>query len=164
MAWTCASLSRARWPALLETWQRVFDDVAGECEWEESARDLPAEFVLAALPRVQKAVSRVVGDRAGAALLDACDTNTVEGQRDAARLRSASTGPSSAWLTALPLRPALRLTDAEIRRAARHRLGLGVPSLIGVPPCNCTAGDSTTPDHALSCKHNAGKAIVRHDT
>lgn len=159
----CQPFSGALRPALLSAWQRVYDDAAGECEWEESARDLPAEFVLEALPGVQKAVSRVVGDRAGADMLEACDTNTVEGQRDAARLRSASTGTSSGWLTALPMWSALRLTNAEFRMAARHRLGLGVPSLIDIPPCTCSTGDSTTPDHALSCKHNAGKAIVRHD-
>lgn len=159
----CRPFSGALRPALLLAWQRVYDDAAGECEWEESARNLPADFVLEALPGVQKAVSKVVGDRAGADMLEACDTNTVEGQRDAARLRSASTGTSSGWLTALPVWSALRLTNAEFRMAARHRLGLGVPSLIDVPPCTCSAGDSTTPDHALSCKHNAGKAIVRHD-
>jgi hypothetical protein len=159
----CKPFSGALRLALLQAWQRVFDGAAGECEWEQSARDLPTEFVDVVLPRVQKAVSRVVGDRAGAALLDDCDTNTVEGQRAAARLRSASTGPSSGWLTALPMTPALRLTNAEFVMAGRHLLGLGVPSPVDVPPCNCTAGDATTQDHALSCKHNAGQATVRHD-
>ena len=159
----CKPFSGAMRRLLLQAWQRVFDAMADACEWEQSARDLPAEFVDAVLPRVQKAVSRVVGDQEGAAFLDACDTATVEGQRAAARIRSASCGPASAWLTALPTAPTLRLSDAEFLMAGRHLLGLGVPSSVDVPPCNCTAGDSTTLDHALSCNHNSGEAIVRHN-
>ena len=35
--------------------------------------------------------------------------------------------------------------------------------MVDVPPCHCTAGDSTTPDHALSCNRNAGEASMRHN-
>jgi hypothetical protein len=159
----CKPFSSAARPPLLQVWQRVFDEAAEACEWEQSARDLPAEFVEAVLPRVQKTVSRFVGDRMGSAFLDACDTGTVEGQRAAARIRSASCGPASAWLTALPMTPTLRLSNAEFLAAGRHLLGLGVPSLVDVPPCHCTTGDSTTPDHALSCNRNAGEASMRHN-
>ena len=159
----CKPFSGAVRPMLLQTWQRVFDDAAAECEWERSARDLPDEFIDAVLPRVQKAVSRAVGDRVGAAFLAACDTATVEGQRAAARIRSAAAGPATAWITALPVTPGLRLSDAEFVMAGRHLLGLGAPTPVDIPPCDCTAGDLATPDHALSCNHNAGEATVRHD-
>ena len=46
----CQPFSGALRPALLSAWQRVFDDAASVCEWEESARNLPADFVLEALP------------------------------------------------------------------------------------------------------------------
>ena len=159
----CKPFSGAARPMLQEAWLRVCDEAADACEWGQDARTLAAEFVDTELHLAQKRVSRFEGDRAGAAFLDACDVATVEGQRAAARIRSAACGPASAWLTALPMTPTLRLSNAEFRAAGRHLLGLGVASPVDLPPCPCTAGDSTTPDHALSCNHNAGEAIVRHD-
>jgi hypothetical protein len=159
----CKPFSSAMRPEMQQTFQRVHDVVAEECKWGPDARDLPSAFVEAQLPGAQKQVSRVEGDRLGAAFLDACDTSTVEGQRAAARIRSAACGPASAWLTALPTAPTLRLNDGEFLAAGRHLLGLGMNTVVDVPPCLCTSGDSTTPDHALSCKHNAGVASMRHD-
>ena len=158
----CKPLSSAARPMLLETWLRVCNEVADAMEWDQDARSLAPEFVDTQLHLAQKLVSRFEGDRAGAAFLDACDTTTTEGQRAAARIRSAACGPASAWLNALPMTPMLRLNNAEFLAAGRHRLGLGMPTPVHLPPCHCTAGDSTTPDHALSCNHNAAEAIVRH--
>ena len=159
----CKPFSSVTRPGLLTAWQHVFDDASEACKWDQSARDLPTEFVEAELPGVQKSVSRLVGDRLGAAFLEACDTTTADGRRAAARIRSASCGPASAWLTALPTAPTLRLSNGEFFAAGRHLLGLGVTTAVDVPPCHCTAGDSTTPDHALSCNRNAGEASMRHN-
>jgi hypothetical protein len=47
--------------------------------------------------------------------------------------------------------------------AGRHRLGLGVPSRLPMPPCTCGEGLAAAADHAMACKLNAGWATMRHD-
>ena len=71
-------------------------------------RNIPATFVEETLSQVQHRVSRVVGDREGASYLAAFDTSTDQGQRGAARMLSAASGPSSGWVTALPGAPSTR--------------------------------------------------------
>lgn len=161
---SCKPFEGALRPVLLATWLRVFDAAAADCEWEPSARDLPAEFVREVLPLAQRLVSRVIGDRAGADFLAACDVDTAEGRRDAARIRSAGNGPASAWLTALPVTPVMQLSNADFVMAGRHRLGLGVASPVDMPPCPCSSGDSALPDHAMSCNKYAGEASMRHNS
>jgi hypothetical protein len=158
----CRPFEGASRAPLLETWQRVFDAVGSDCEWEQDARDLPEEFVRDTLPRAQHVVGRIVGNRAGAAFLAACDTTTDAGRHDAARMRSAANGPASAWITALP-GPNTSLTDADMVMAGRHLLGLGVPSRVPVPMCTCGESRAAAADHAMACRMNAGWATLRHN-
>jgi hypothetical protein len=48
------------------------------------------------LPFMQTAISRLVGDQAGAAFLEEYVVTTADGEREAARIRSAANGPASA--------------------------------------------------------------------
>lgn len=159
----CKPFSGATRESLLTAWQAVWDLAAGDCEWDVRARDLPPDFVLETLPSVQSVVSRLVGDRAGAAFLASFDPSTPHGRRAAARIHSVANGPASAWLTALPVTPTMRLGNDDFAMAGRHRLGLGVPAPVDMPPCRCTSGDSSTPDHAMSCNKLAGEATMRHN-
>ena len=161
---SCQPLAGAARVPFLATWHRVYDAVAAECEWDPSARDLPPEFVRDTLPHVQQIVSRLLGDRAGAAFLAGCDVSTDAGRHAAARMRSAASGPASAWITALPGSPATRLTDGHFLLAGRHLLGLGMSTQLQPPPCHCGAASSHAPDHAMACKYNAGAKMMRHNT
>jgi hypothetical protein len=115
------------------------------------------------LPGVQRAVSRKVGDLAGEAHLSGCDVATPAGERDAARLRSAASGPAGAWLTALPGASTTRLGDAAFVSAGQHLLGLGPQTAVAVAPCQCRAGGAAHADHAMVCTTTKGMATLRHD-
>jgi hypothetical protein len=152
-------------PALLEAWHRVYDALSEPCEWEDAARELPAEFVRDSLQGVQRQVSREVCASEGAEHFDAVphdDPDNQAGLRRAARLRSASGGTASAFLTALP-GPTTRLSNGAFVMYARHRLGLGVASGMRIPRCPCGAGDADQPDHAMNCRQAAPDLTLRHD-
>jgi len=150
--------------SLLTKWRAVFDEVGPACGLDAAARDLPADVVRDVLPQMQRAASRVVSDREGAAFLAGFDVNTDAGRRGAARMRSAASGPASAFLTAVPCTPGLTLNDADfVIGGGRHRLGLGVPVGIPAPPCVCGAGCAGTPDHAMICRRCNGMMSVRHN-
>jgi hypothetical protein len=98
-------------------------------------------------------------------LLESVDTATVAGQKTLARLRSCACQASAAWLTALPMAPALELKDAAFRAAMQHRLGM--PPLphntVGIR-CTCAAVPSADDsDHAMTCSSVQGKATMRYD-
>ena len=159
----CQPFSGAARPALLAAWHGVHDFGEASSEWGPGARDLSSQFVADDLPFMQTTISRLVGDRAGAAFLAECDVETAEGEREAARIRSAANGPASAWITAVPAAFTTRLPDADFVMAGRHLLGLGVPTSIALRPCECGSPDSLLPDHAPACKCNAKHNTMRHN-
>ncbi|MES2940453.1 MAG: reverse transcriptase domain-containing protein, partial [Pseudomonadota bacterium] len=159
----CRPFCGASRPPLLARWPAVHAFGDPSAEWGPGAVELPDQFVLDTLPLVQTTVSRLVGDSAGAAFLASCDVSTVGGQRDASRLRSAASGHSSAWVSASLAPTTTRLADHAFVMSGRHMLGLGVPSSVGLPPCECGSADSTQPDHALACRCNAGRLTLRHN-
>ena len=57
--------------------QRVFDDDATACGWEQSLRDLSVALAEGILPGVQSAVSRAADDRAGEAFRASCDLSST---------------------------------------------------------------------------------------
>jgi hypothetical protein len=98
-------------------------------------------------------------------LLESVDAATVAGQKTLPRLRSCACQASAAWLTALPIAPALGLKDAEFRTAMQHRLGMSpLPhNMVGIR-CACAAVPSAdNSDHAMTCTCVKGKATMRHD-
>ena len=143
-------------------WQRVFDDCATVCRWPQSARNMDAEAVRLVLPLAQRDVARCVGDRSGAAFLAACDCNVAPGKRAAARMRSAAGAPASAWLMSTP-GTTTTIGDTTFVVSGRHRMGLGVPTTVSPPPCQCGAGCAATPDHAMVCKSVAKMTMMRHN-
>jgi hypothetical protein len=149
--------------ALLVVWRRVFDAMAADLEWAPPLRDLPEDTLRELLPGVQSVVSRRVGDLAGAAFLAQFELAQADGLRGAARMRSVASGPSTAWLTALPCAATTTLSDPAFISAGRHMLGLGPPTGVEVPPCPCGAEGAGQPDHAMVCKLTCGKITLRHD-
>jgi hypothetical protein len=98
-------------------------------------------------------------------LLESVDAAIVAGQKTLARLRSCACQASAAWLTALPMAPALQLKDAEFHAAMQHRLGMSpLPhNTVGIR-CTCAAVSSAdNSDHAMTCSCVKGKATMRHD-
>jgi hypothetical protein len=148
---------------LLERWHGLHDRYADKCGWDAEARDLPAEFVAAALPRCGHDVTRAADDARGEAVLAACDLETPEGEFRAVRLRSGSSRAANAWLQAMPVVPTTRLSDRDFCARGRHQLGLGLPTAALQPPCTCRAGCASAPDHAMVCDHARGEARLRHD-
>ena len=77
--------------------------MGAECSWDESARELPPDFMRDVLGKmVQGQVWRVVGDRADAAFLAASVADTLQGRGDRAHMCSASGGAVSVWLETTP--------------------------------------------------------------
>jgi hypothetical protein len=148
---------------LLPRWQRLFDGYGEQCEWPAEARDLPAEFVAEKLPGAGHDVSRAADDARGAAMLADCDLATSDGENLAARLRSGAGCAAGAWLQAMPVVPQTRLSDSDFRLRGRHQLGQGLATAALQPPCTCTEGLASAPDHAMVCDHARGDARLRHD-
>ena len=149
--------------SLLQRWHRLYDAYGERCGWLEDGRDLPADFVRDWLPLAGHAVSRAVTDARGAALLAGCDLEDAAGEAKAARLRSSIGSAAGAWLTAMPVVPATRLSDRDFRMRGRHQLGLGLATAALQPPCTCVQGIASAPDHAMVCDHAKGDARLRHD-
>jgi hypothetical protein len=149
----------ARRQVVTRLWEDLHDRFAKECGWQEKHR---VELDGGVLEDVQRTVGRVIGDQRGSAFLGACDLGCKDGQRDAARIRSASGAPSGAFLLTLP-GPTTTLGDDTFTVAGRHRLGVGVRSATRPPPCFCGAGCAATPDHAMICKSIAKMTQLRHD-
>ena len=78
-------------------------------------------------------------------------------------MRSVASGPSSAWLEAVPAAAHLRLSNAAFLAAARHRLGLAMPLMAAAPACDCGHEDAASPDHAHVCNATKGLRTSRHD-
>jgi hypothetical protein len=79
----------------------------------------------------------------------------------AARLHSAAGQGASAWLTAIPSIPALRLSNTAFTVCLATHLGLPLP--IAMPRfCKCGAPADSLGNHFAACKHLGG-AILRHD-
>ena len=165
----CQPFSGAARPALLAAWHGVHAFGDASSEWGPGALELPSQFVADDLPIMQTVISRLVGDQAGVAFLAECVMTTAAGERntagerEAARIRSAANGPASAWITAVPVAITTRLPDADFVMAGRHLLGLGVPTSIALPPCECGSPDSLLPEHPPACKCNAGHNTMRHN-
>ena len=148
---------------LLPRWNRLFDAYGEKCEWPAEARELSAEFVAEQLPSAGHDVSRAADDARGAALLAECDLGNTAGEYRAVRLRSGAGFRAGAWLTAMPVVPATRLSDSDFRQRGRHQLGEGLATADLQPPCTCGEGTASAPDHAMVCNHTKGDANLRHD-
>ena len=145
-------------------WRRVFYDCAQVCGWAPDTRDLLTTFVEETVSQVQHRVSRVMGDHAGASFLAAFGTSTDQGCWGAARMLSATSSPSSGWVTALPGALSTRLRDADFVLAGRHLLGLGMVTTTTQPcPCITTDAGHSMEDHVMAYKQTAGMAILRHN-
>jgi hypothetical protein len=86
------------------------------------------------------------------AILESVDAATAAGQETLARLRSCACQAFAAWLTALPMAPALELKDAEFRAAMQHRLVMSpLPqNTVGIR-CTCAAvPPADDSDHAMT--------------
>ena len=84
-------------------------------------------------------------------------------QPERASLRSASSGLGSAWLSAMPVMPTLRLSDYAVTFALRTRLSLpACRSTDRLPSCTCdnTVTDAAT--HALGCGSRGNMRGARH--
>ena len=150
--------------ALRARWAGVHERCADRCAWDADAKDLPKEFVESSkgLPGAQQLVTRSGDDSGFADALADFDLNTLQGQRDAARLRSSSGGPAGAFLTAIP-GGRMTLGDDMFVVAVWHRLGHRVPDHVAPPPCKCSAGVAAFPDHAMVCQKVAKSTQMRHD-
>jgi hypothetical protein len=98
-------------------------------------------------------------------LLESVDAATVAGQKTLAGLRSCACLASAAWLTALPIAPALELKDAEFRAAMQHRLGMSpLPhNTVGIRCTRAAVPSADDSDNAMTCSSVQGKATMRHD-
>jgi hypothetical protein len=69
------------------------------------------------------------------------------------------------WLDALPVAPALQLSDADFVCAARHRLGIAnMPA--NAPAVQCFCNECVQPgnlDHAMTCNTLSGANTLRHE-
>ena len=108
---------------------------------------------------LQRLLSSTIESSMAASLLTKADKDF----RTKARLRSTRGKGAGAWLTTLPVTPALTLSDAHFRVACRLRLGL--PPHDHLPRyCSCGYSLEGDPTHFLSCKKLKRSAITqRHN-
>lgn len=147
---------------LRNQWQRVYDDMSDTCKWPEGSRAMTNHVIAHVLPQVHRDAARAGADRRADAHLSALDLGCGQGKRDAARLRSVAHAPGSAWLTATP-GATTRLGDDTFVVCGRHRLGLGPPTSVPQPPCDCGRGNAGCPDHAMLCLRVQKMTQMRHD-
>jgi hypothetical protein len=149
-------------------WQALHEAGAARAAgalWPPDALALNTERIDATLPSAQRIFARFTAQRRSDELLASFDTNSLEGQRNRARLLSCQCRPAGAWLEALPTSGALTLSDTDFRSAMRHRLGMThLPA--NAPGVLCACGQIMQPgdiDHAMCCKTQAGGMQLRHE-
>jgi hypothetical protein len=147
---------------LSQQWETLHDVADGLWEADERTADATNMPTIA---RAQGTFGRYMAQYHVDALLESVDAAAVAGQKTLARLRSCACQASAAWLTALPMAPALELKDAEFCAAMQHRLGMSpLPhNTVGIR-CTCAAVPSADDSHhAVTCSSVQGKATMRHD-
>ena len=88
--------------------------------WPIEARTIAEELIDTMLPSVHRTLARVVADRRCRDLLALFDSNSEEGMRNIARLRSCACRLASLWLDTLPTCMALQLSNNDYRIAAKY--------------------------------------------
>jgi hypothetical protein len=147
---------------LSQQWETLHDVADGPWEADERTADATNMPTIA---RAQGTFGRHMAQYRFDTLLEYVDAATVAGQKTLARLRSCACQAPSAWLTALPMAPTLKLKDAESRATMQHRLGRSpLPhNTVGIR-CMCAAVPSADDsDHALTCSSVQGKATMCND-
>ena len=117
------------------------------------------------LPSVQRTYAQFVAERRSEDLFASFDTDTEDGRRNLARLRSCACRASSIWMDTLPLSMRLQLTDSDFIGAMRHRLGLThMPA--NAPGIRCCCGQymrAGDVDHAMTCRSQCTAMTLRHN-
>jgi hypothetical protein len=106
---------------LSQQWETLHDVADGP--WEADKRTADATN-MPTIAQAQGTFGRHMAQYRFDTLLESVDASTVAGQKTLARLRSCACQASAAWLTALPMAPALKLKGAEFRTTMQHRLGM----------------------------------------
>jgi len=148
-------------PLVQATWRRICERAPTISE----ADDVGDAHARGDLANAQRALSKVLQERAHEALLLSEDATSDSGRRTLSRLHSVGCSQAGAWLEALPTHPALTLRNGPFRAALRRRLGEST-----VPPappgleCYCgTDLHAATAEHLLSCRAVNRLWTMRHD-
>ena len=146
--------ARAPLQAIWEALRARYTTIAASAPAELDEATIDAE-----LPALQHHLARHAADKAIAAVLAAAPREMQ------ATLRSAGCHPASAWLTAKPMAPALRQSDADFCAGVRRRLGMSaLPAGPRHARCACDKPASELDSgHPLSCGSVAGLTQARHD-
>ena len=150
---------------LKRDWEDVHSFDVERVLWPTEARTITDEVMDTTLPNAHRTLARFVADRRGSDLLASFDSNTEEGMRNIARMRSCACRPASLWLDTLPTCMALQLSNNDYVSAMRLRLGLTYlpPNAPGVQ-CSCGRHiEACDVDHAMTCNTLKGAATLRHE-
>eukprot|EP00898_Chlorokybus_atmophyticus_P000542 jgi/Chlat1/1489/Chrsp12S00110 len=132
-------------------------DLKSACGWlPPEARPLLPSMARTVSTKLQESLSTKVDARVLAVFEDGATTD------DTARRLSASGVGAGAWLTTMPLFPALQLSADVFRTALRIRLGLPHPILAAVERCLCGVTLTTEGTHLLRCPVGRGRTAT-HD-
>jgi hypothetical protein len=98
------------------------------------------------------------------AILESVDAATMASEKALPCLRSCAYQASAAWLTALPMAPALELKDVEHHAAMQPQLGMSpLPCNAVDIRCQVVVPSVDGSDHAMTCTFVQGKPATRHD-
>lgn len=150
---------------LISSWHRL---VASNTElWNEQEANINPESAPVVLRSVQQDYSKHIATKRYESLLNSCCSSRA-GKKMSARLKSLACRQSGAWLTVLPIHPAVTLSNQDFSIGLRQRLG--VPQMqndTSTLKVTCFCGTPLTPqdidDHAMTCKALSGTATMRHD-
>ena len=150
---------------LRSCWQQLY--AAGEPAtlWPDDAATVNEACIKKILPDAQSTFSKFTAEHRYDALISSYDISTIDGARNVARLRSCKSRASGIWLDTLPVAPSLRLKNADLVSATRHRLGLSqMPAFAHGIHCHCKRHilpDNV--DHAMSCTAVQRPITMRHN-
>lgn len=163
--------SNAGAAGLRTAWARIQQEYPEVCP-----RELPPDVLVRHfLPGLQRTLSRALAEREFSSVLAAYSvaaestihSESQQGLRDCARLRSSACRPASAWLTTLPTAPSLRLQAEEFLTSFRLRLGVAVlhhdvSDTTVACFCHRRVANAHT-DHSLVCKSVNRMITTRHN-
>ena len=157
-----SSWPRARTTPVLAAWDSLYAALGQDVKLDTTFSAALAKDA----EDTQFGLSRIIADRVGAQLLDMVTNGRTQrsGRQHQARVRSASGGPASAWVVALPFTACLFMPDHVFRSAVRWRLGLSVlPQSSATCACLCGQDLTGRTPHGLpQAQHLHPPATRRH--
>ena len=96
-------------PGPTQVWQEIFTEGEEAELWPLETLGIDDDCIDRVLPSVQRTFSRFHAERRSTALLESFASNSLEGLKNCARIRSCACRASAIWVDTLPTSPAYEM-------------------------------------------------------